>query len=391
MPFERSEPARTVAVIAPGGVATVQDLGRPGLMHLGVTPGGVLDRRAFVLGNRLLGNDPGAAALECALAGPTLRFGHDTLAVVTGADFGPRLDGSDISPWTPFVARAGSVLSFAHPARPGAGVRCYVCIEGGIAVEPVMGSRATDLFGGFGGLDGGPLRAGDVLPLGAVMTADARQEALRRRLVLPRPAPIGRGPLRVVPGPQDERFAGDGLAAFLSGRYVVGPRSDRMGLRLAGSPIVALPGPDLISEGIAAGAIQVPPDGQPIVLLPARQTVGGYPKIATVIGADLDRLGQLAPGDAVRFATVDIQSARDLTRASRAALGSDAVRALPRSFVLAPGLAAESLGWEEPPLRRVAHDARAAGITHLAVDAPGLRVRIAGASPLPSGPAGGRG
>lgn len=377
------EPARTLDVLSAGGVATVQDLGRPGLMRLGVTPGGALDRRALVLGNRLLGNDPGAAALECALAGPALRFGRDTLFAVTGADFGPRLDGSDISPWTPIMAPAGSVLSFAHPARPGAGVRCFVCVEGGIAVAPVMGSRATDLFGGFGGLDGRPLRAGDVLPLGPALPAAEREDALRRRLAGSPPEPVGHGPLRVVLGPQAEQFAGDGLAAFLAGRYVVGPRSDRMGLRLAGPPIVAPPGPDMVSEGIAPGAIQVPPDGQPIVLLPARQTVGGYPKIATVVGADLDRLGQLGPGDAVRFAAVDLATARDLTRAARVALGPDAVRVLPRAVVLAPGLAAEALGWEEPALRRVAEDARSAGLTGVAVDAPGLRARIACARPLP--------
>jgi KipI family sensor histidine kinase inhibitor len=359
--------ARALDILAAPGIATVQDLGRPGQMRLGVTPGGALDGRALVLGNRLLGNDPGAA----------VRFVADTLAVVSGVDFGPRLNGADISPWTPFFARAGAVLSFDRPAQPGAGLRCYLCVEGGVAVEPVMGSRATDLFGRFGGLEGRPLRAGDRLPLGLAHAMGERDAALRRRLVARPPAPLGNGPLRVVFGPHEARFGKAALSAFLAGRFVVDARSDRMGLRLVGPPLPPDPGPEMISEGIAAGAVQVPPDGQPILLTPARQTIGGYPRIATVVGADLPRLGQLAPGDGVRFAAVDLATARRLTLAAGAALDPDAVRELARAVVLAPGLAASALGMDEPVLRRLAEEARAAGVTGVAIDGPGVEVRLA--------------
>jgi KipI family sensor histidine kinase inhibitor len=374
--------ARSLHIVSPGALATVQDLGRPGLMHLGVTPGGALDRRALILGNRLLANDPGAAALECAMAGPVIRFDGAALIAVTGADLAPRLNGGEIPMWEPVIVREGDTLDFARPVHPGGGLRTYLCIDGGIAIPPVMGSRSTDLFGRIGGLGGRPLAPGDILPLGE--PAADPDAVLRRRLTALPPRPNDGSPVRAVPGPQDDRFTAGGLAAFFDEPYAVTPRSDRMGLRLAGPPVTHSAGADTISEGIAAGAVQVPGDGQPIVLLPARQTVGGYPKIATVIGADLDRLGQLAAGDAIRFQQVDPATAREATLAARAALGPDAVRETSRAFILRPGLRAKTSGWDAAAAERVATAARAAGVTEVVVSAPGLSARISVSPPLSS-------
>jgi KipI family sensor histidine kinase inhibitor len=315
---------RTVAVLDGGAQATVQDLGRPGLMHLGVSPGGALDRRALVLGNRLLGNDPGSAGVEIALSGPRLRFGAAALAVLTGADLGAALDGTPLPCWQPFAIDPGQALAFTRPARPGSGLRAYLCLDGGVATSPVMDSRSTDLFGRIGGIGGRALRTGDVLPLGP--PAEDPASVMRRRLTGPPPAPEDdAGPIRVVLGPQVDRFTAEGVATLLESNWAVSLRSDRMGLRLSGPAISLSAGADTVSEGIAAGSIQVPGDGQPIALLPARQTVGGYPKIAVVIGADLDRLGQLGPNDTLRFAEVSPAEARRLTLEARSAIEARAV------------------------------------------------------------------
>jgi biotin carboxyl carrier protein len=234
---------------------------------------------------------------------------------------------------------AGDELAFAVDGGEGRGARAYVCVAGGVDVPVVMGSRSTDLTGGFGGLAGRALRAGDVLPLG---TSPAPADALlRRRLAVPPPSYGTEMAARVVLGPQEDRFAPEGIAAFLGERYAATAKADRMGVRLDGPRIAHSRGADLRSEGIAHGAVQVPGDGRPIVLLAARQTVGGYPKVATVIGADLDRCGQLRPGNAVTFGSVDVAEARALTLAARVGLGDDAVVARP-----SPGA-----GWSAPGCR----------------------------------------
>ena len=327
----------SLLVLEPGLLTTVQDLGRPGLMRFGVTPGGALDRTALVLGNLLVGNEPGAAGLEITLIGPRLRFSKPAVVVLTGADLGATLNDVTLPLWAPAAVRSDDELAFL-PTPTGA-ARAYVCIAGGVSVDLVMGSRSTDLFGRFGGWSGRALEAGDELPL--VAPRAPIDHLLRRRLAHPPPKYDQNIPVRVVLGPQADLFTSDGLATFLDGAYAVSPQSDRMGLRLTGPGIAHRDGADLISEGIAHGAIQVPGDGQPIVLLSGRQTIGGYPKIATVIGADLDALGQRRPGHSVRFAAVDLQAARALTLTYHAALGDDAVMTEPRPV----------LGWtdDQPP------------------------------------------
>lgn len=315
-------------MLEPGLQTTIQDLGRPGLMRYGVTPGGALDRAALILGNRLVGNEPEAAALEITLVGPRLRFAQPAIAALTGANLGATLGGAATPRWEPFAVAAGDELAFRPPG--GDGARAYLCLAGGLAVEPVMGSRSTDLFGGFGGWRGRALVAGDELPVGAEHEPAAA--LLRRRLVGPPPRHDPGDPVRVVLGPQAERFTPDGMATLLAATYTVSPKADRMGLRLDGPPVAHRDGADLVSEGIAHGAIQVPGDGRPIVLLGARQTIGGYPKPATAIGADLDGLGQRRPGDPVRFAAVEPAEARALTLAGRAGWAEGAVTSAPRSY-----------------------------------------------------------
>ncbi|HEU0114172.1 MAG TPA: 5-oxoprolinase/urea amidolyase family protein, partial [Thermomicrobiales bacterium] len=304
----------------PGLLDSVQDLGRPGRMRAGVTPGGACDRAALTLGNRLVGNPPDAAGIEATLAGPTLRFHGDAIVALTGADAAARLNGEAAPGWEPFAVRDGEELALGALRN---GARTYVCVAGGIDVPLVLGGRGTDVFGRFGGWQGRALAAGDRLPLGPPAAPVA--ELLRRRLVASPPARDPAMPIRLVLGPQRDRFTDDAVATLLDATYAVTPQSDRVGLRLRGPALAHRDGADLISEGIAAGAIQAPGDGQPIVLLPARQTIGGYPKIATVIGADLDRLGQARPGDALRFAAVEVEEARLALLAARAALGPEAV------------------------------------------------------------------
>lgn len=409
--------APAVEVVVPGAQTTVQDLGRPGRMRSGVTPGGSADRAALVLGNRLVGNAPAAPGLECALVGPTLRFRQDTVVALTGADAGATLDGVPVPTWEPFRAGPGQVLALGVPQD---GLRAYVCVAGGVAVPEVLGGRGTDLFGRFGGWHGRALAAGDLLPLGD--PSDAAEALLRRRLADPASARARdpAAPLRVVLGPQQDRFTAEGLAAFLGGDYRVSPQSDRMGVRLRGEPVAHAGPGELISEGIAAGAVQVPRDGQPIVLLAARQTVGGYPKVATVIGADLDRLGQARPGDALRFAAVDVAAARQASREEQSRLGRESVVARSGPVggwspapaagarqddgegtdvaIMAGGKAAPAQAWTPQGVAELVERARAAGVAGLALEIAPLGLRLdlrwadapaAGDLPLPSGPGAG--
>jgi antagonist of KipI len=313
---------RHLVVIEPGLLTTVQDLGRTGLLRFGVTTGGALDQAALILGNRLVGNEPDAAGLEMTLTGPRLRVTADMVMAVTGADPGAVLNGSPVPGWQPFQARAGDELAVT-PWGAMRGARAYLCLAGGIALPEVMGGRGTDLSGHFGGLDGRALRPGDRLPVGEA--SDRPDLLLRRRLGESPPAMASDEPFRVVLGPQADRFTAAAVALLLSEPYTVTPHADRIGLRLTGPRLEHTAGADTISEGIHQGSIQVPGDGQPIALTRARQTIGGYPKIATIIGADLDRLGQRRPGHAMRFAAIDVGTARCLTRAYHANLRPEAV------------------------------------------------------------------
>lgn len=349
----------TIDVIEPGLLTTVQDLGRPGMMRRGVSLGGALDRSALILGNRLCGNSPGAAGLEITLAGPRLQFTAAAVIALTGADLGAALDGVALPQWQPVAVSAGAELAFP-PGFTGRGARAFLCVAGGIDLPLVLGSRSTDLAAGFGGLDGRAVRAGDSLPVGE---SDAPRDALLgRRLAVAVPEYPDEVTIRVVLGPQDGRFTKEAVRGLTGGAYTVSPRGDRMGVRLTdGPPLTHRKSADLISEGIVPGSLQVPGDAQPIALLPACQTMGGYPKIATVIGADLDQLAQARPGSRVRFTAVTPTQARAATLAYRAALGENAILTGP---VLVPGWSPSELpvaAWTPDGVIRVIAALRDAG------------------------------
>jgi 5-oxoprolinase (ATP-hydrolysing) subunit C len=297
-------------VVEPGLLTTVQDRGRPAAAAWGVPAGGACDTWSLAVANALAGNPADAAALEMTLAGPTLRALADTHVGLAGADLEARLDDEDehLPPGTARLLRRGQTLTFGV-ATGGAGVRAYLALHGGIDVAPVLGSRSTCLIGGFGGLAGRRLAAGDVVVAGSPSRPmahstrwptdgfDPALEATRR-------------PLRVLPGPDVDRLVRGAFDRFVESDYRVSVRADRQALVLDGPPLPVGPtGGVMLSAGVVGGAVQLPPDGLPICLLADHQTVGGYPVVAVVITANLPLLGQLGPTDPVRFAAVDAAEA----------------------------------------------------------------------------------
>ncbi len=298
---------RRVSVEVPGLQTTIQDLGRPGWQRHGISSGGAMDRLAARLANLLVGNPEGAALLECTIHGPTLKFRNDAMAVVTGA----RVSGVPYG--RPFAVKGGTTLSLETLES---GCRAYLALAGGLAVPEVLGSRSTLLQSGLGGLVGRALRAGDELPIG--VAGGAWPESSGTSWFVDAAAFHGRmdgSVARIVRGPQSAWFPEEVWSVFLSTAYRVSRDSDRMGLRLEGSALGTSPGRNLLSEAMAAGSIQVPPDGLPIVLGADRQTIGGYPKIANVISVDQALIAQLRPGDPLRFELVTLAEARRLKEA----------------------------------------------------------------------------
>ena len=285
--------ARTAAVVRPGLFTTVQDRGRWGHQASGVPVSGALDLLSHDIANLLVGNDTHAATLEVTIAGPELRFEQPARVAVTGADLQATIDGAKAPPGAAVACRAGSVLRFGE-RRSGA--RAYVAFDGGIDVRPVLGSRATHVGAGLGGVNGRALVAGDRLALGPPVIGTAAWQ------FDPPAVPIGGARLRVLPGPQEDFFPESAFALFESTRFQVMPQSNRMGYRLSGAAVPRIPNREMISDAAFAGGIQVPASGEPILLMSDRQTTGGYPQLATVITADLPLAGQLAPGDWVEFA-----------------------------------------------------------------------------------------
>jgi len=295
-----------IEVLRAGLCDLVMDQGRPGYGALGVPAGGAADPLALATANRLLGNDRGAAGLEVTLTGPVLHFPAGGVVALAGARFSATRSSGAAVPWNaPLVLAAGESLMLG---RVEAGCRCWLAVRGGITVPLVMGSRSTFLPAGFGGYQGRRLQAGDRLP-----TGEAAAE-VSGRVTEPVVRPDGMA-LRVIAGPQADHFDDAGLVALFCTPYRVRAASDRRGLRLQGVAAThrrsALP-----SQGVMPGAIQVPPDGQPIILGWDGPVTGGYPVIAGVIAADWPRLAQLQPGDTVRFATIAVDAAQALAVAA---------------------------------------------------------------------------
>lgn len=294
-------------VIQPGLLTTVQDEGRHGYQQYGVPVSGAMDGYALMVANLLVGNREGEACLEATMLGPRLRVLGHTVVAVTGADLSPLLNDRPLPMWQAVKACPGDIISFGPP---GGGCRGYVAVVGGIDVPPVMGSRSTYAKSHLGGLEGRPLRAGDRLCCGRV-GRQASAGKLPRQFIPQYGAKIG---LRVVLGPQDDYFTERGIHTFLHSEYRISVQADRMGCRLEGPRIEHKAGADIVSDGIPPGAVQVPGDGLPIVLLADRQTTGGYVKIATVSTVDLPRLAQAEMGNRVRFSQVTEQQAWELLR-----------------------------------------------------------------------------
>ena len=287
----------SVGVRRSGLFTTVQDGGRWGYQHVGVPVAGSMDTASHRLANAIVGNRPSAATLEITLVGPELECDCPTLFAVTGAEFDIRLDGVDVAANTGYVARPGQVIAFGQ-RRSGA--RGYLSVAGGFDVPSVLGSRSTHVASRMGGLGGRALRAGDSLDV----ASDAERsvpEGMRRAPVFRMPTEGAR--VRVIAGPHTEIFGPAGRDAYERARYRVAPESNRMGYRLEGERLRLPDDVNVISSAVPFGSIQVPPEGFPIVLMADHQTTGGYPRVATVISADLPVVGQLKASDWIEFET----------------------------------------------------------------------------------------
>lgn len=305
---EAAESHSPIFKLESGGIfSSVQDLGRAGWTHLGISPGGAADPLALQIGNRLVGNEDDAAAVELTAQGLVVGFLKDTWLAITGAECSPHLDQQKVALWTSIPVSSGQRLVIGNMEK---NQRSYLCVYGGIGVEPVLGSRSTSLSGKWGGFGGRELRAGDHLPAGEqgkLSPGFRKCDTALRKLY-----GESRGVLRVTRGPQWSWFSNEERKNFFLSEFAVTDEANRLGLRLLG-PLLKYAGTflhqELISEGIADGSIQIPASGQPLILFCEQRTTGGYPKIASVIRADRFRLGQLKPGDKIRFVEVDFEEA----------------------------------------------------------------------------------
>jgi biotin-dependent carboxylase-like uncharacterized protein len=293
-------------VLNPGLLTTLQDRGRFGYEDRGVPPSGALDEMSFAIANALVGNPAGTGVLEFTLVGAQLRMGPGGCVIAVTGDMELFIDDEPVAPYQCHVLRTGAVLKVG---RALTGARGYLAVAGGFSAEPVLGSVSTLIRGELGGFARRAIAKGDELPLAApsqYLPVAARNPAQR---FLPQRE---HQPLRVVLGPQQDYFSDAEIARFLSESFRVSGQSDRMGYRLTGPAIGHLKGFNIVSDAISTGSVQIPGSGHPIIAMHDRQTTGGYPKIATVVRADLARLGQLKPGDDVRFTEVSVEDAETL-------------------------------------------------------------------------------
>lgn len=333
---------------SPGMRTTVQDLGRFGYQSLGVSPSGAMDRDALETANLLVGNPRGEACLECVLTGVEFECSGEVSFAVCGAPMALHLNGKPAPTYETLFAAGGDVISLG---AAGGGLCAYVALAGGFAIEPVLGSLSTYARAGFGGWRGRPLRAGDRIPLRGRANAAgdtglggspwSGASSSPNRLYVPeaaRPRYSGEVTLRAIVSHESCRFEPESLRVFFSEPFSVGSKSDRMGCRLEGPRLRHLGGADILSSGVQTGTVQVPGDGAPIILRAERQTTGGYARVAHVIQADLPALGQLRPGDTVRFREVSVEEAQREWRAREARVAGT-VRQARRFVVTVDGVA----------------------------------------------------
>jgi len=314
----------TIKVTEPGLLTTVQDLGRKGFMQYGVVVGGVMDEVAARLANIMVGNPEGEAVLELTVIGPSLIFEEDYLISICGADLSAKVDNVSVPLWRPMLVRKGSHLTFGRPKN---GCRSYIAVAGGFNIPIVMNSRSTYVRGKIGGMKGRALKKGDLLKAKEIKSLQSQTlVGLLRKKDEPTPfqtvnwtlttnirANYQKNPIiRMIKGPQFSMFTEASQNSFLTEEYKVTPQSDRMGYRLSGKRLEVSSQLNLLSEAVTMGTIQVPNDGQPIILMSDHQTIGGYPKIGYVISVDLPTLSQVMPGENVRFKEVSLSEAQNL-------------------------------------------------------------------------------
>ncbi len=333
----------SLRILRPGLLTTVQDRGRHGLQHIGVVPCGAMDPVTLELANGLVGNHGDEAVLEITLLGPEIAFESDALVALCGAEMDARLGGAPMPANRPVFVEKGAVL---NTRRATLGSRAYLAVAGGIALEPVLGSRSTYLPAKFGGLQGRQLRAGDVLPLApevGVLSKNRFSKLNGRKsdqfgiktvgwsapaLTLPAREPIV---IHAMEGRHHALFDAAARRAFFEATWKVTPDSNRMGFRLAGPVLARTEAGEILSEPACLGTVQVPANGLPIALMADRQTTGGYPKIAEIAAADVPRLAQLAPGGTVQFARCTLEQAGELRRVLRQRMDA-ALRSLAWSY-----------------------------------------------------------
>jgi len=303
----------SITILQPGFCTTVQDLGRFRYQRFGMPVSGAMDGDSLIFANLLLDNPENTAALETTLLGPTFRLEKDNVLCVTGAPISIHKNGEPMPHSRAFAARAGDIIELG--AAQG-GRYSYIAFHGGLDVPLIMGSRSTCLKAAIGGHEGRKLQAGD--SIGFLSPAPVLPHMDRRLLPEPEAVPDILT-LRVLLGPQEDRFTAEGIDTFLSATFTVSPKSDRMGYRTEGPSVETKNGSDIITDGISLGAVQIPGDGHPIVMLSDRQTTGGYAKIAHVISADIPKIAQALPGQKLRFRSVSAAEAERLFLAQKKA------------------------------------------------------------------------
>ncbi len=327
----------SLRVLTPGFQTTLQDLGRQSFAHLGISASGAADPLSLRIANLLTGNAENTPALEMTLTGSTLVFDglpdeKPAVIALAGSDFHAQLDGMSVPMWQAFHVRPGQTLRMGGTS-PGSGARCYLAIRGGFRVPELLGSASTHLLSHFGGREGRALKRGDVLQ---IHIPQINVPQINTQQITPsgpggslgRVAPefvasiSGHKIIRVTPGPQRSWFPDAALSELCGKAYTVTESSNRSGLRLSGTLITVARTEQMLTEGVSLGAIQIPPDGQPIIVFVEQQTTGGYPKIANVILADMHRVGQLRPRDHVQFEVVTLEEAVSLLQRQEEALRS---------------------------------------------------------------------
>lgn len=307
-----------IKILTPGMFTTVQDAGRRGYQSSGFSQAGVMDTRSYRIANLLVDNDADEAVLEIMMLGPSIEFGEDEVIAVTGAPVGPQINDRPVSMNRALQVKRGDVLKFGYPKT---GRYAYIAFAGGLDIQPVMGSRSTHTKSLLGGFRGGRLEAGALIrlrnPRKRLRRMNKRDLSDWKETYKEEPVKPSSELLRVIMGPQEDYFTKEGIKTFLNAEYKIQVDSDRMGYRLDGEAVLAVRGVDIISDGIAFGAVQITPEGRPIIMLADRQTTGGYAKIANVISVDIPRLVQLCTNEKVKFTACSVEVAQRLYRAQR--------------------------------------------------------------------------